>query len=356
MEYSEHARIIFVTRKWPPSVGGMETYAKKISQELQKHTEVRVYALSTKNHRSVPGIGTLILFGVLTSFRLIFRSKRFDHIMIGDLATWPLALAALMRSPRMNVVIAAHGTDVSYAFRSTVKGRLYKLYLLFAVRALRKALIIANSKATESRVKEVGFQRTKVIPLAADGSNFAPSGQHSNNILFVGRIIPLKGLSWFVKEVLPGLPENIRLDVAGQILDPAEAKVLTHPRVHYLKTLNGNDLKPAYAKAMAVVVPNISMSTNEYEGFGLLATEAAASRGIVLAANLDGLKDAVMNNQTGYLLTAEKPEIWIDKISEISSWTISQRLDFIQSSMEYCRQWYSWSRVGQQTFNAFFTR
>jgi len=356
MEYSEHARIILVTRKWPPSIGGMETYAKKISQELLKYTKVRVYALSTNNHRSVPGIGALVLFGVLTSFRMIFRRKRIDHILIGDLATWPLALAALMRSPRMNVVIAAHGTDVSYAFRSTVKGRLYKLYLLLAVRIFRKALIIANSKATESRVKKIGFQRTKVIPLAADGSNLSPSGQHSNNILFVGRIIPLKGLSWFVKEVLPRLPENIRLDVAGQILDRAEAKVLTHPRVHYLKTLNGNDLKSAYAKAMAVVVPNISVSTNEYEGFGLVATEAAASGGIVLAANLDGLKDAVMNNQTGYLLTAEKPEVWIDKIIEISSWTISQRLEFIRSSMEACRQWYSWDRVGYQTFNAFFTK
>jgi len=54
----------------------------------------------------------------------------------------------------------------------------------------------------------------------------------------------------------------------------------------------------------------------------------------VLAANLDGLKDVVMNNQTGYLLTAEKPEIWIDKIIEISWRTISQRLGFIRSSMK----------------------
>ena len=42
------------------------------------------------------------------------------------------------------------------------------------------------------------------------------------------------------------------------------------------------------------------MSILEYEGFGLVATEAAASGGIVLAANLDGLKDAVMNNRIGF--------------------------------------------------------
>ena len=334
----------------------METYAKRISQELQKYTEVRVYAFKTNNQRSVVGTGALILFGILTSLQMIFRRKRIDHIMIADLATWPLALAALMRSPRINIVIAAHGTDVSYAFRSTVKGRLYKLYLLLAVRIFRNSLIIANSKATESRINKIGFQRTTVIPLAADCSNLAPSGQHSTNILFVGRIIPLKGLSWFVKEVLSGLPESIHLEVAGQILDPEEAQVLAHPRVHYLKTLNRNDLESAYAKALVVVVPNISVATNEYEGFGLVATEAAASGGIVLAANLDGLKDAVMNNQTGYLLTAEKPEIWIGKIIEISSWTISRRLEFIHSSMEACRQWYSWDRVGHQTFNAFFTK
>jgi hypothetical protein len=42
------------------------------------------------------------------------------------------------------------------------------------------------------------------------------------------------------------------------------------------------------------------VSILEYEGFGLVATEAAASGGIVLAANLDGLKDAVMNNRIGF--------------------------------------------------------
>ena len=83
MEYSEHARIVFVTRKWPPSVGGMETYAKKISQELQEYTKVRVNALSTNNYRSVPGNGALVLFDILTSLRMIFRRRGIDNIMIG---------------------------------------------------------------------------------------------------------------------------------------------------------------------------------------------------------------------------------------------------------------------------------
>lgn len=352
MEHSEHDRLIFVTRKWPPSVGGMETWAKRISEELRQYASVRIYALSGDDHRSVPGARALILFGITTAFRMIFRRRRIDYLLIGDLASWPLALAALLRSPRAKVAIAAHGTDVGYAGRATLKGKLYKFYLGLAAAILGRALVITNSEATESRVIDAGFRRTRVIPLAADGINSAPMGKPGNNILFAGRIIPRKGLSWFVTEVLPGLPENIGLDVAGQIVDSVEADVLTHHRVHHLDALSQDALKSAYARALAVVVPNISVPTNEYEGFGLVATEAAASGGVVLAANLDGIKDAVMDGRTGFLLASENPGIWIDKIIEISSWNEAQRLEFIESSLENCRQWYSWDRVGRQTYAA----
>lgn len=352
MENFEHDRIIFVTRKWPPSVGGMETYAIRISEELRKYASVGIYSLSANDYRSVPGAGALIRFGIATAFRMIFRQRRIDHILIGDLATWPIALAAVLRSPRAKVAIAAHGTDVGYACRPTWKGKLYNYYLRLAAATLGRALVIANSGATESRVKNAGFRRTRVIPLAADSNNPAPSGKHGNNILFAGRIIPRKGLSWFVTEVLPGLPETIGLDVAGQIVDSAEAAVLTHPRVRHLDALPQDNLKSAYAGALAVVVPNITVPTNEYEGFGLVATEAAASGGIVLAADLDGIKDAVMDRRTGFLLAAENPGIWIAKIIEISTWTDAQRCEFIRSSMETCRQWYSWDRVGRQTYDA----
>lgn len=330
----------------------METWAKRISEELCKYANVRIYALAGDDRRPVPGAWTLIQFGMATALRMIFRRRGIDHILIGDLATWPIAAAAQLRSPRAKVVIAAHGTDVGYADRPTLRGRLYKRYLRLAAAILRNSLVVANSGATESRVRNAGFQRTRVIPLAADGNATAPSGKPCHNILFAGRIIPRKGLSWFVTEVLPGLPENIGLDVAGQIVDSAEAAVLTHPRVHHLDTLSQDALKSAYARALAVVVPNVSVQTNEYEGFGLVATEAAASGGVVLASDLDGIQDAVIDERTGFLLAAENPGAWIEKIIAISSWTDSQRLEFIQSSMEACREWYSWDRVGRQTFDA----
>ncbi len=352
MEHCEHDRIIFVTRKWPPSVGGMETWAKRISEELRKYACVEIFALPADDNRSLPGAGALIRFGIATGLRMILRRRGIDRLLIGDLASWPIALAALLRSPRAKVVIAAHGTDVGYASRPTLEGRLYNGYLRLAAIILGNALVIANSSATETRVINAGFRRTRIIPLAADGNDSAPSGQRGNNLLFAGRIIPRKGLAWFVTEVLPGLPESIGLDVAGQIVDSAEAAVLSHPRVHHLDTLSQDALNSAYATALAVVVPNISVPTNEYEGFGLVATEAAASGGVVLAADLDGIKDAVTDGRTGFLLAAGSPGAWIDKIIEIGSWSDAQRLEFIQSSMDACRQWYSWERVGRQTFDA----
>ena len=128
--------VLFITRKWPPAVGGMETYCVELTGELARHVKIEVAALPGRADGLPPTILWLFLFAVRTFWGYVFRSRPPDVIHIGDMACWPLALLAWTRQPHPVVVLSAHGTDVSFHRRNGVKGRLYGTYLGLGARLL----------------------------------------------------------------------------------------------------------------------------------------------------------------------------------------------------------------------------
>jgi glycosyltransferase involved in cell wall biosynthesis len=172
-----------------------------------------------------------------------------------------------------------------------------------------------------------------------------PPRGHGGDLLFAGRLVERKGCAWFVRNVLPLLPDTIGLRVAGTVWDEAEGAALDHPRVSYLGPLNARDLVDEYREALCVVVPNIEPPSGEFEGFGLVAPEAAAAGGIVVAAATGGLLGAVIDGDTGFLVPSGGAEAWRAKIMEIAGWSDEQRADFTSAAMKKALKHYCWSRV-----------
>lgn len=343
---------MFVSRKWPPAMGGMETYSKELSDALRPYAEVETIALPGHPDGSVPGKAHLLWFGLRAAIRLLFARSPAAITHIADMASWPLALCARIRSPDARRILSAHGTDVAYPLRGGVKGGLYGAYLRLGARLLGSVTVIANSAATAKAAKGYGYCDTVVVPLAAKVTAEAV-GVNKNTILFSGRLVPRKGFAWFARNVLPLLPDEMTLEVAGTIWDPDESTMLDHPRVRYLDRLDQKNLWRSYAEALCVIVPNIDVPNGEFEGFGLVALEAAAAGGIVLASHHSGLKEAVMEGQTGFQITPGDPQAWADKIMEIAGWDDAKRSAFTRRAKDLCNRHFTWDRVAVDTFNAY---
>ena len=337
--------VLFITRKWPPAVGGMETYSVRLASELASRLPIEVVALSGRENGLPPRPLSLTFFALRALVGFIRRDRPPSILHIGDLASWPLALLRWMRAPRAAVIFSAHGTDVSYPRRRGWKGRLYGAYLRLGARLNRDATVIANSAATAAAAAETGWKNARIVPLATDLQSAEPLPASGCDILFAGRLIERKGCLWFVRHVLPLLPPEMRLLVAGPIWDKAEASVLSDPRVVYLGALDEEDLVAVYRSALCVIVPNIEPSSGEFEGFGLVAVEASAVGGLVLASATGGLVEAVIDGETGFTLPTEAPEVWRDKIIEIAGWNESKRRDFLIAAMRRTREAYCWPRV-----------
>lgn len=346
---TEAQRVLFITRKWGPAVGGMETYCERLTEELAKTRDVDVIALKGRANGLPPSALSLLLFP-FTVLRALFRQSGGPSIIhMGDMAIWPLAVMALAFFPRAQVILSAHGTDVSYGARGGIKGGLYEFYQKLGARLLSKAQVIANSHATKLRLSQIGWTCGAVIPLATDLKAAPTPSFNAKEILFAGRLITQKGLGWFVGSVLPLLPSDVRLTVIGTLWDKGEEAALSHPQVDFLGRKSQSELTQHFARAACVIVPNIERDNGEFEGFGLIACEAASAGGLVLAADTGGLSDAVKDGETGFLIEAGNAQEWAAKIRQVLEQDPAERAQFLSRSQELSQSHYSWDRVAAQT-------
>lgn len=344
---------MFVTRKWAPAMGGMETYSLKLTELLSRTHQVDVVALPGRANGLPPRPISLLGFPFVVLRSYFSRNRPPSVLHLGDMAIWPLGMLAMLRRGRTQVVLSAHGTDVSYSRRGGLRGRLYGAYLRVGATLMRRARVIANSRATAEALEQNGWRNAVIVPLATDPGGPEPDGRHDGTLLFSGRLVRRKGLAWFVREVLPELPESIVLCVAGTVWDEDERTALNNPRVIFLGQLDSAELKEKYAKALCVIVPNIEVPDGEFEGFGLVAVEAAAAGGLVLAADHSGLKDAVMDGQTGFLLTSGDAVAWCEKIADVLRWSTHERKRFLAAAMRKTLEHFTWQRVVVDTVAAY---
>lgn len=354
-------RILFVTRKWPPAVGGMETYSVELVRELSKisDADVKTLALPGRPDGRSPGMLSLLRFLSDVALHLIANAGRYDIVHFGDFVLSPLVFFTFRLSKTPVCVVSLHGLDIFYGNRKGPIPRLYRFMTKIMSNVLRRsgARVISNSTATHDAAACFGIAST-VIPLGARPCHVFPrSGNNRNTILFAGRIIGRKGPRWFGDNVLPLLPDEMRLAVAGPEGEAEEAAGLRlNPRVDMLGSLFGDDLARARREALCVVMPNRpSRDAGDMEGFGLVAPEASAAGAIVLASAVDGIVSAVRDGETGFLVDPDNPLCWARRILAIAALTEDERDAFTSRSIALTREHYSWSRVAHDTYGIYLT-
>jgi phosphatidylinositol alpha-1,6-mannosyltransferase len=193
----------------------------------------------------------------------------------------------------------------------------------------------------------------------------------------VGRAVQRKGLSWFVREVMPRLPRDVVLLLVGPRFPelkwlfrglarqpfglPAQAtRVLGLPvdepdileairqtglqeRVLELGRLSYAEILQVLLLADLFVMPNVPVG-GDVEGFGLVVLEAAACGLPVLASGIEGLTDAVTHGRNGWLVEPLDARAWSEQI-RLALGDRSALRRFGRASRAYTRAHCSWSRM-----------
>ncbi|HUF74328.1 MAG TPA: glycosyltransferase family 4 protein [Gammaproteobacteria bacterium] len=346
--------VLFVTRKWPPASGGMETYSRELTDELSRYTRLATRVLPGRANGKPPSLLAYWWFSVASFANVLYSARRFDVLHIGDLALWPLAVAARVGSRKIRVFASGHGTDIAYPLRPGIRPRIYGIYLKLGTTLAPRLSLIANSRATAKLCETAGYHVSAIIPLGVQADfERRPAEDPGRYLLFVGRLVRRKGCAWFIREVLPRVGPGVSLKVAGVEWDAEESAALRSDRVEYLGPVYGQALRELRRNAVAVVMPNISCGRRDFEGFGLAALEASADGGVLLAAELDGIVDAVVDGVTGFLLPAEDAASWAKCIQSVLEWPLGKRQAFTDRALQVVRDRYSWKRVARETLETY---
>lgn len=345
-------RVLFITRKFPPSVGGMETYSHELFEALREiSSDVDIHKPRFPIHGR-PSLARLIVFFFGAAWFLVRNRRAYGAVLIGDFAIAGLALVAkIISTGKIRVVVSLHGNDLYFLKRSGIKARIYRRIARTVIRSNTIDAGLANSHAIKKVADSMGIRRVHVVALGTSVPPRHTTLPTRKAILFAGRLIKYKGLSWFVQEVWPNLDPTMELLVAGAVWDKQEYDCIgSRNRIHYLGSLPREQLSALRSQVIACIMPNLPPGPQEQdEGFGLSALEGPAVGTPTVAARCGGLVDAVADGVTGFLLPPLDAGEWARCLNEISAWPSAKREEFASKATKYVVEHYNWRRVAEQT-------
>ena len=333
-------RVLFVTRKYPPRLGGMESLSHGLTTGFPEPKTIIALGRSQKH---------LIWFLPYVIARLAFTAHRYDVVHLGD-----ALLSGAGFVPRVihrrKLAISVHGLDLTFPLR------LYQLYLRLFLRA---DAFIANSESTRRLAESRGLRRVTAISIGVAERYFQVSkASHRDDeleskragraaLVTVGRLVRRKGAAWFVRHVLPKLHDVLYVVIGvGPERDAilrAAAEVGRSEDVWLVGGVTDARLLGLMGGCDVFVMPNIAVP-GDVEGFGIVAIEAAASGLPVVAARLEGIPDAVSDGDNGYLLPSEDAAAFASAIERLVG-NAAERSEAGERGRAYTRANNSWPNI-----------
>ncbi len=359
-------KILFLSRAYPPILGGIENQNFGIAKNLAKIASVKIIA-NRKGKKNLP------FFLPAALIKGIWFASRYDVLLVGDGVLAPIALIVKFFYPKIKTVSIVHGLDITFANKKSILGGIYRLINIPALRKIDLLIMVGNE--TINKAVDFGCSREKCVFIPNGVDPAALIKKHSRQelekllgmnledkkvILRFGRYVRHKGLLWFIQNVMTKLPDNYVLVAAGGVpaqktagdeniypecVDAVKKFNLSH-RVKLLKNVSEEDKLILLNTADLMVSPNISVP-GSLEGFGINVIEGSVCSRVVLAADIGGLKDAVVDGKNGFLLKAEDAALWIQKIKEILS-NQEDSLIFSENAKRFTIDNFSWEVVARR--------
>jgi starch synthase len=188
-------------------------------------------------------------------------------------------------------------------------------------------------------------------------------------ILFVGRITRQKGVTHLV-DAIRYLPPDTQVvlcagapdtpEIAAELREKVEATRRDHPRIVWIeKMVTKPEAIQLYSNCRVFCCPSV------YEPFGIINLEAMACRAPVVASATGGIKEVVVDGETGYLVPFEQDPVTSFPTDPVKfARELAASLTRLLEDPEKCRQFgeagrrrvediFSWTAIAQQTVSLY---
>ncbi len=239
-------------------------------------------------------------------------------------AHW-LPAGAVALATRKPFVVQVWGTDIELSRRVPALAR----------SVLRRArLVIAPSSALADEARRLGAGDVRTIPSGVDLPARIGEQAEPAEILFAGRLSPEKGIRELVAAA-DGLPLVVAGDGPLRPEVPGALGFVPH-----------DELERLYERAAVVACPS------RREGFGVVCAEAMAHGRPVVAGDVGGLRDLVVDGETGLLVTPGDVGALRDALTRLlGDKELRRRLG--AAGRQRIAEHFTWSRFEDETLRAY---
>jgi len=295
-----------------------------------------------------------LIGGIIGMIKLANR-ERFDILQ----AHWPLPsfLFAYVgkKLTKARIISSFHGVEVRW-----VKNKLpfLKFFLRWTIKS--SDAITANTPTTADEVKSIQETKVNVIPysvgLKSEASRedaAAIETDSSNPILFVGRLVERKGVDYLLQALrLVRERHDAKAVIVGDGADKDKLVRLARDlEIDQAVTFAGfvdEGLLVRYFKECSMfVLPAVFDKKGDTEGQGVVILEAMSFKKPVVASRVGGIRDIVVDGETGILVGEKDSQGLSAAIS-----TLLENKDVAREmglrGYELYRRTYSWDSITEK--------
>lgn len=378
--------ILFVSHKFPPATGGMEKQSFELINEMSRLTKIHciVYEGKESRFKFFSQLNKRIRQVVLEHPEI--SVIHFNDGLIGAFSMFHRGYAQLKRS------VTLHGLDVVFPgmlYQKLIFPRFNRFDLIFAVSratanacmergiAPEKVVVVNNGVDVTTKTRT---SRTMVNDLLA--KKYAAEVSGKRILVAIGRPVKRKGFSWFIKNVMPQLHEDLILLLIGPVQEEKNSRLFnllplflrtrielflgapsdevnlrtllkgvdSSRRVMRLGKIPRQDINSVLAVADAFIMPNIEVQ-GDMEGFGLVCLEACMQGTKVFAAASGGITDAITQQANGILLPPAHITSWVHQLNQLVESPDAQLK--AEDIMAFTSGRFSWRKMAEEYFQHF---
>lgn len=255
-------------------------------------------------------------------YKWILAHGDFDifHVHFGPNALYVTTMKEFGFYTKTKLIVTFHGYDLAPAEMEKNRHK---------YRSLFKSVdsITVNTPYLYTLLRLVTEKNAEVLPVGLNISSFQKienEGERTNkfNILFVGRLIKLKGVLLAV-EIAKKLIQMGKKDIFLTIIGEGKLKDALLQKIKSLKLESHVILKGALPQEEVIremgiadvfLLPGIYDSNGRAESQGLVVQEAQAMELPVVVSDVGGMKYGLKDGETGFVVEAKNIEAFAEKI------------------------------------------
>jgi len=378
----DNLKVTLFTNEYPPYIyGGAGVHVDYLTRELSKLMKVDVRSFGDQNYEKgnlkVRGYKDWeeLKKGLDPRYQKALGPFSTDLAMIKDnidsdilhCHTWYTFMAGFLAKKLYNkpLVVTIHSLEPLRPWKEEQLGNGYRLSSWMEKTGIEGAdRVIAVSKGSKEdiiKAYNIPEEKIEVIYNGIDLNQYQKTdrnvtrkeyGIEGKYILFVGRISRQKGIIHLIDSV-KYLPKDIKIVLCAsspdtqEVMEEMEQKIKEYKNIIWInKMLQKEEVIELYSNAEVFVCPSV------YEPFGIINLEAMACKTPVVASATGGIKEVVVNDETGFLVEPGNP---LELANHINILLNNKELavKFGINGRKRVEEMFSWESIAKKTYEMY---